>query len=75
MSIIVVSLQDSRAVFRIVIAFLRFSFDSPSYNPIRTSESSVGARVNCHSFAVSLFNYKLLVRSDSQFSFFGLQPR
>ena len=30
-SIIVVNLQDNRAVFRIFIAFLRFSFDSPSY--------------------------------------------
>ena len=31
MSITVVSLQDNRAVFRIFIALLRFSFDSPSY--------------------------------------------
>jgi len=31
-SIIVVNLQDNRAVFRIVIALLRFSFDPPSYN-------------------------------------------
>ena len=31
MSIIVVNLQDNRAVFRIFIALLRFSFDSPSY--------------------------------------------
>jgi hypothetical protein len=31
MSIIVVNLQDSRAVFKIFIALLRFSFDSPSY--------------------------------------------
>ena len=30
MSITVVNLQDSRAVFRIFIAPLRFSFDSPS---------------------------------------------
>jgi len=29
--IIVVNLQDSRAVVRIVIALLRFSFDSTSY--------------------------------------------
>jgi len=34
MSIIVVNLQDNRAVFRIVIALLRFSFDSPSYHII-----------------------------------------
>ena len=32
MSIIVVNLQDNRAVFRIFIALLRFPFDSPSYN-------------------------------------------
>ena len=31
MSIIVVNLQENRAVFRIFIALLRFSFDSPSY--------------------------------------------
>jgi hypothetical protein len=31
MSISVVNLQDNRAVFRIFIALLRFSFDSPSY--------------------------------------------
>ena len=31
MSIIVVTLQDNRAVFRIFIALLRFSFDSPSW--------------------------------------------
>ena len=31
MSIIVVNLEDNRAVFRIFIALLRFSFDSPSY--------------------------------------------
>jgi len=31
-SITVVNLQDDRAVFRIFIALLRFSFDSPSYN-------------------------------------------
>ena len=31
MSITVVNLQDNRAVFRIFIALLRFSFDSPSY--------------------------------------------
>jgi len=31
MSIIVVILQDNRAVFRIFIALLMFSFDSPSY--------------------------------------------
>ena len=30
-SITVVNLQDNRAVFRIFIALLRFSFDSPSY--------------------------------------------
>jgi hypothetical protein len=30
MSITVVNLQDNRAVFRIFIALLRFSFDSPS---------------------------------------------
>ena len=30
-SINVVNLQDNRAVFRIFIAFLKFSFDSPSY--------------------------------------------
>jgi hypothetical protein len=33
MGIIVVNLQDNRAVFRIFIALLRFSFDSPSYYP------------------------------------------
>jgi len=31
MSIIVFNLQDNRAVFRIFIARLRFSFDSPFY--------------------------------------------
>jgi hypothetical protein len=31
MSITVVNLQDNRAVFRIFIVLLRFSFDSPSY--------------------------------------------
>ena len=31
MSIVVVNLQDNQAVFRIFIALLRFSFDSPSY--------------------------------------------
>ena len=31
MSIIVVNLQDSRALFQIIIALLRFSFDSPLY--------------------------------------------
>ena len=31
MSIIVVNLQDNRAVFRIFIALLKFSFDSPCY--------------------------------------------
>jgi len=31
MSIIVVNLQDNQAVFRIFIALLRFSFDSPMY--------------------------------------------
>jgi len=31
MSIIVVNLQDNRAVFRIFIALLKFAFDSPSY--------------------------------------------
>ena len=31
MSSIVVNLQDNRAVFRIFIALLKFSFDSPSY--------------------------------------------
>ena len=31
MSITVVNLQDNRAVFRIFIALLRFSFDFPSY--------------------------------------------
>jgi hypothetical protein len=31
MSIIIVNLQDNRAVFRIFIALLTFSFDSPSY--------------------------------------------
>jgi hypothetical protein len=31
MSITVVSLQDNRAVFRIFIALVRVSFDSPSY--------------------------------------------
>jgi len=31
MSITVVNLHDNRAVFRIFIALLRFSFDSPSY--------------------------------------------
>ena len=30
-SITVVNLQDNRAVFRVFIALLRFSFDSPSY--------------------------------------------
>jgi len=30
-SIIIVNLQDNRTVFRIFIALLRFSFDSPSY--------------------------------------------
>ena len=30
-SIIVVKLQDNRALFRIFIALLRFPFDSPSY--------------------------------------------
>jgi len=32
MSDTVVNLQDNRAVVRIFIALLRFSFDSPSYN-------------------------------------------
>jgi len=32
MSNIVVNLQDNRAVFRIFIALLRFSFESPSYH-------------------------------------------
>ena len=36
MSIIVVNLQDNRAMFRIFIALLRFSFDSPSYILLRT---------------------------------------
>ena len=31
MSIIFVNLQDNRALFRLYIALLRFSFDSPSY--------------------------------------------
>jgi len=31
MSIIVVNLQDNRAVFQIFIALLKFSLDSPSY--------------------------------------------
>jgi len=31
MSITVVNLQDNQAVFRISIALLRFSIDSPSY--------------------------------------------
>ena len=31
MSIVVVNLKDSRVVFRIFIALLSFSFDSPSY--------------------------------------------
>ena len=31
MSITVVNLQDSRTVFRVFIALLRFSFDSPSF--------------------------------------------
>ena len=31
MSIIAVNLQDKRAVYRIFITLLRFSFDSPSY--------------------------------------------
>jgi len=30
MSVIIVNLQDNRAVFRIFIALLRFSVDSPS---------------------------------------------
>jgi hypothetical protein len=34
MSITVVNLQDNRAVFRIFIALLRFSFDSPSDNEL-----------------------------------------
>jgi hypothetical protein len=37
MSIIVVNLQDNRAVFGIFIALLRFSFDSPSYIFIQTA--------------------------------------
>jgi len=48
MSIIVVNLEDNRAVFRIFIALLRFSFDSPSYittlhskNPNYTSFTSL----------------------------------
>jgi len=36
-SITVVNLQDNRVVFRIFIALLRFSFDSPSYVPFRCS--------------------------------------
>ena len=35
MSIIVVNLQDNRAAFQIFIALLSFSFDSPSYFPLR----------------------------------------
>jgi len=35
MSITVVNLQDNRAVFRIFITLLRFSFDSPLYNQQR----------------------------------------
>ena len=31
-SIVVANLQDNRAVFRIFIALLKFSFDFPSYN-------------------------------------------
>jgi len=34
MSIIVVNLQENRAVFRIFMALLRFSFDSPSYKGV-----------------------------------------
>jgi hypothetical protein len=61
--------------FELLSHFYGFHLTLPRTKPICTSGSSVGARVNCHSFAVSLFNYKLLVRSDSQFSFSGLQPR
>jgi hypothetical protein len=32
MSIIIVNLQDKRAVFSIFIALLKFSFESPSYH-------------------------------------------
>jgi len=42
MSIIIVNLQDNRAVFRIFIALLRFSLDSPSYkNQIKLKFSNL----------------------------------
>jgi len=41
MSIIVVNLQDNRAVFRIFIALLRFSFDSTSYYKFGTAKWSL----------------------------------
>ena len=39
MSIIVVNLQDNRAVFRIFITILRFSFDSPSCTRIKAGNA------------------------------------
>jgi hypothetical protein len=54
MSITVVNLQDNRAVFRIFIALLKFSLDSPSYQgnsspsdyPVPTALSRILAATN-----------------------------
>ena len=45
MSITIVNLQDNRAVFRIFIALLKFSFDSPSYNLLAQTSFSLSADV------------------------------
>jgi len=56
MSTIVVNLQDNRAVFRIFIALLRFSFDSPSY--VITTRRK-GLRQGIHDIPVTVGQHKI----------------
>ena len=70
MGIIVVNLQDNRAVFRIFIALLRFSFDPPSY-----LQNKVSKKINQLSQTIiqvmlicppEVVVYKILFRATSQ---------
>jgi hypothetical protein len=76
MSITVVNLQDNRAVFRIFIALLRFSFDSPSY--MLSLHSSMCRWLTAiisdpHQYLTPSEHYKLY-HNLSRFNHDGCQP-
>jgi len=69
-SIIVVDLQDNRAVFRIFIALLKFLFDSPPLKPTRCTNVS-----NLFYFGMTLYMFRKVFLSISRSSRLYIQQQ